>query len=892
MHYALLHNETPKGVAAARFHIAAGSLQEEDDQRGLAHFIEHMAFNGSQNVPEGEMVKMLERLGLAFGADSNAATSVYGATYRLDLPQADGERLETALFLFREIADKLTLDPAAIDRERGVVLAELRARNTPGARLGDALQAARFPGARLNQRDPIGVAEVLQSAPAEALRRYYETYYRPERALLVLVGDFDVAALEAQIKERFADWRGVRPDAPDPDPGAPRANTLAGAGYFEETLTPSFTAFWHAPPRPAAQTRASTTERLLRDTALGLLGQRLAERAEQADAPFLGGLFTDFNSKDLASGLSMAVTWKGARWREALEETQTLFRQALRYGFLEEEAARLRTNLRQAYEVGLASEATRNTYALAANLVGSFTGRTVFATLAQRRADFEADLARLTPENLHQALRDALPPGEPLLFLAGTKAPSDNFKMLRSQWSQGWKAPLKPYREEAAQVFPYGDFGPPGAIVERGEVADFAFNTYRFANGVRLNVKRTEFQKGRIGVQVNVGGGVFTLKPEPGWPAMAAALFNQGGLGKLTNVQIGKALTGKVASAALGLSGDVFTLNGATTPEFLALELQLLCALLTDPGYRTDAWERLRTSLRLAVDRDQGTPSGVLGRELALVLRNGDRRWAEPGKADIDAFNPAEVKPLFAPALASHPIEIAIVGDVDPEQAVAVVAATFGALPARSGWNTPEEARKVAFPAPGAQHRFTHKGATDQSALVLAWAAPDFANPRRARTAELLANLLRTRILDEVREKQATAYSPSAGNFASSLYPGYGYILISVQLQPEQLKAFEETAARLVEEFQNGAVTPDALERARNPLLERARNARKGNSYWLDLLSEAQSRPETLDDARTRIPDLESITAEDIAALAREVFAKAPVRVEVAPQERPAQPAR
>ena len=203
MKYALLNNATPKDSVVLRMRFDIGSFAEAEDQRGLAHFLEHMVFNGSTNVPEGEMVKLLERKGLAFGADTNAVTGFDGTIYKLDLPNASDDLIDTGLMLMRETASEVTIDPEAVDRERGIILSERRARDSYQLRNLVAQLAFQMEGMTVANRIPVGIEEVIRTAPATRIRDLYDRYYRPERAFLVLVGDFDPAAIEELIYGMF-----------------------------------------------------------------------------------------------------------------------------------------------------------------------------------------------------------------------------------------------------------------------------------------------------------------------------------------------------------------------------------------------------------------------------------------------------------------------------------------------------------------------------------------------------------------------------------------------------------------------------------------------------------------------------------------------------------------
>ena len=219
MRYAIMKNATPPGQASLRLRIAAGSLMENEDQLGLAHFMEHMAFNGTTNVPENELLRILERLGLAFGADTNAFTSFDQTAYTLELPRTNDETVDTSLRIMREQVSEALMKAEDIDAERGVIEGEERLRNTPALRSLKAQIALLAPGQRLSNRLPIGDLSIIRSAPRERFVEFYEAYYRPERATMIAVGDFDVDQMEAKIKSTFSDWTPKAADGPEPDLG-------------------------------------------------------------------------------------------------------------------------------------------------------------------------------------------------------------------------------------------------------------------------------------------------------------------------------------------------------------------------------------------------------------------------------------------------------------------------------------------------------------------------------------------------------------------------------------------------------------------------------------------------------------------------------------------------
>jgi len=288
MRYAIRRQATPPGQAAFRLWFATGSLMEADDQAGLAHFLEHMAFNGSKEVKEGEMIKILERLGLAFGADTNASTGFSETVYKLDLPHTDAETVDTALKLLREAAFNLSIDPAAVDRERGVVLAEERARDTPGYRVTIERLKFLLKGQRLPQRLPIGRVEVLKTAPAGRIADFYRQWYRPERAVFVATGDFDIDAMEARIRAAFGGWTAQGPAPAEPDQGSIAPRGAEARLVVDPGLTQGLQIAWVSPPDHAPDTVAKRRRDLIETLGLAVLNRRYSAIARGSDPAFLG----------------------------------------------------------------------------------------------------------------------------------------------------------------------------------------------------------------------------------------------------------------------------------------------------------------------------------------------------------------------------------------------------------------------------------------------------------------------------------------------------------------------------------------------------------------------------------------------------------------------------
>jgi zinc protease len=873
MTYALMHNATPSGQASLRLRFAAGAVMESDAQQGLAHFLEHMAFNGSTHVPTGEMAKILERHGLAFGADTNASTGSTETMYQLDLPKTDADTVDTSLTLLREIAGELQIPQAAVDRERGVVLSEERLRDTPGYRASTASLRFLLPGQLASERLPIGKIEVVSTASRAAIKAFYDRYYRPERASLVAVGDFDVDAMEARIKSRFGGWTNTHPAGPEPRLGVPAKRVSETRLVVEPGAPLGIQMNWVAAPDLAPETFAKDKKDLLEGLALAVLNRRLERLTRSASPPFISASAYSTDLYHSAKVVGLQVSAEPGAWNTALAAAAHEQKRLVDYGVLKGELAREIEDSRASFRQAVAEGATRRTPRLANMLVQALDERSVTQSPAQELAEFEQLVKLITPADVSATGRRLFSGSGPLLFVNSPQpiegGQSAVAVALRQARSQPVSAPIL----VADKTWPYAQFGPPGKVVERREVAEVGATMVRFANGVRLTVKPTKFRQSQVSVQVRFGDGRLDLPKTAPTAIWAGSAFIEGGLKQLTAEDIDQVLTSKIIGARFGVDDDAFVLGGGTKSADLDTELQLLTAYVAEPGFRPEAFERMRTYGLTLDSQVEATASGVLGRDLGQLLHNGDPRWSGVPSPDIiAASNPGDLKAMLASSLADGPIEVIIVGDIDVKRAIATTAATFGALQRTAETSAPTaDERKVAFPAPTAKPIVeTHKGRADQAMAVSAWPTTDFyADTKEARTLSVLAQVMQMRMTDDLRVADGATYSPGASLDTSQTYPGYGYLIANVEIPPSKLPIFFDEVHKLAQDLRTKEVSPDELTRATLPRIEQVKRARETNDYWVGVLAGAQTDPRRLDAVRTQITQLQQITRADLLKAAQ-----------------------
>ncbi len=875
MRYAIMRNTTPAGQTALRLRVGSGSLEESETEQGLAHVLEHMAFRGSAHVAADEMIRILQRKGLAFGPDTNAATEWTQTVYMLDLPRSDDDTLGVGLMLMRETAGNLTLDPKLLAIERGVVLSEERLRDTPDYRAEKAQIDLFLHGQLAARRFPIGTVEVVSKAPVERLRAFYQANYRPERTTLVAVGDFDPLTMESRIKAAFGDWRGVGSRRPEPDLGrVERRGTVVKLVEQPGAATRAVIAWarpYDAAPDTAAKERSQTIEAL----GLAILNRRFAALAQSDKPPFLGAGASFQNLFRSAKIAVVEAVSPPDRWRESLSASEREVRRLAVEGGTQAELDREIVEYRATLTNVLAGASTRPTTTLASTLVDTVDQNQVFTSPAQDLAVFEAAVKGLTIETVNKALREIFAGAGPLVELAAPVPVAGGEAAVKTAFDAARSEPMTHRAADAAVAWPYQSFGAPGIVTTRETVPDLGVTTVRFANNVRLLIKPTALRKDQILVAVDVGAGRLELpvdRPASEWTA--AALIG-GGFGKLSYEDSQRALAGKLYGAGFAIGNEAFQFRGMTRPDDLATQLQVMTAYLVDPGFRPEAFERARSGLLSELPQIAATPDGVFNRERGGLFTRGDPRFSFPAEPAIRAARIDDLKSLLAGPLASGRIDVTIVGDVTIDQAIGLTAATFGALPQRPPFEAPSPAAlTVRFPAPMAKPlTLTDTGRPDQAVAAVAWPTPDFfADMKRSRAVMIAAEILGNRLTEKVRIGQGATYSPETRAILSEVFPNYGYALSTVEMPPPLIPGFFDTVAAITRDMAEHGVTADELERARNPRLAGLRKSQETNEYWLANLTGALADPRRYDLIRTTFPDYQALTLADIQEATRSVF--------------------
>jgi len=897
MRYILRKNSEPRDRASLRLVVEAGSLYETESQRGLAHFLEHMAFNGSTHYAPDTLVEVFQRMGMSFGGDSNASTGYDQTLYQFELPNTQQATFAEAFQVFSDYAGGLLLLPEEIDKERGVILSEERQRDSVDYRTMIASLNFELKGTLFPVRLPIGSDDVIRNAKRPEFADFYDSWYRPERMTVIAVGDFDVDAVEQQLRTAFSGLRARAPARPVPNYGTITDARGLQVAYHYEKEAPStsvsittITPYSHEP-----DTAENRLKYLPRTLAVSMLNRRLDILAKKEGSTFTSGDSYATEAYDFIRSMGIEMTTKPELWRQALGTAEQELRRALEYGFQEAELREVVANYRNSLEQAVQTAPTRRSAGFAAELSAGIVQRIVPTTPEEDLALFGPALDSVTVEDCAAALKDAWDVPHRYIFVSGNalipaataaNAADDSAQReIAAAYNESAAVALEAPESMGDMAWDYTDFGEPATVTSRQHIDDLDVTLVTFSNGVRLNMKKTDFEANRIRIGVRIGTGSLSEPPsEPGLGFFIDGVYSSGGLGKYSADELDRILAGKTVGFGFSVGSDALSAGATTNPEDELLQFQLIMAYLTDPGWRPEA---LRQSLKETEEFYTGMEhelGGPLQMDVPRLLAGGDARFGLPTRDEVLARTVDEAKAWLAPQIATGAMEVAIVGDFDVDATIDIVARTLGTLPTREPLPDTAALRAVQIPSP-----FTREFAVEteipKGVVALYWPTLDEDAISENRRLAVLASIYENRMTEKLREEQGNAYSPAAGNIPSSAFRGYGFLQANVIVDPAEAQTVGDAMLEISDDLAKNGVTQDELVRAQQPLLTSLRESDRTNTYWGRVISRAQTKPVVLDWSRTRYSDVESITKEEVDALAKRFLPRDRVfRVTVLPK--------
>ncbi len=879
LRYIIKENHTPRDRVGMHLFVQVGSLNEKAKEQGMAHFIEHMLFNGSVHFAPGEMVKYFQRIGMQFGPDANAHTGFSQTVFDVVLPKGDAQSLAEGLLVLRDYADGALLLNEEVTGERKVILAEMCSRDSAQFRTFKASLQFELPGLLIGQRFPIGKSELIEKMDHQMLRNFYDTWYRPESMILVVVGDLTSGVAKDLIYERFSDIKARMPSQSPPAIGSMRHKGIKAFYHHEEETGMTHVAIETIvqQAQPLDSTHRQKQE-LVKQLADAMIQNRLDAMVQGSSAIL--------TAADIGSGYylrqikyaQIEADCKPENWRQALTQIEQALRKALTYGFSQIELQRAKNDLRAQLLKAVQEESTRDSKELAREILADLGGWRVFQSPRQRRDLLIPFLKTVTLEQIHKELDETWNADHRLILVTGNADLTSGAMIAEEQIKTVYLAAnsgkVLPTAEKKPAEFPYLPIpASAGEIVHRRRIEDLGIEQVEFSNGVHLNLKTTRFKQNQVLATLCFGSGEASEPIDlPGLSKMTQAVVNESGFGALDRTELEAALSGRLAQATLDIRENMVSINGSAATTELSLLFQLLHTFIKDPGYREDARQLVLNRFQQEYASLPHSVDGMMELNGQRFLAGGDRRFGAPQWEQLQQRTLSQMKAWLEGQMSLETMELAVVGDFDIDNAVDLAARYFGSL--QDHERKDKQDSSALQPGPVFPRGQTLKLAVDtdipKALVVVAYPTEDFWDIQRTRRLAIMAELFSERLRENIREKIGAAYSPYAYNHSYRAYKGYGMTRIHVQVDPHQADAIVQEIMHIAQNLVAEKSDADEFRRVLDPTLTYIKDLRQTNTYWLNsVLTGASRYPQQLDWSRTFERDYAAISAEEIAALAR-----------------------
>jgi zinc protease len=874
--YVMMKNQEPKDRVSMHLLVQAGSFHESESEMGLAHFLEHMMFNGSENFPPGDLVKYFQLIGMQFGPDANAHTSFKRTVYDILLPDGSSESVEKGLVVLKDYAQGAFLLQEEIDRERGVILAEKRGRDSASYRTYVAALNFEFPDARFAHRLPIGDESVIRSADHQLMKQFYDTWYRPEKMVLVMVGAFDVPGAEKLAREMFGDISARAPEMEVPEFGEISHEGLRTFYHHEsETGTTSVSIEAVRKVEKPTDSTSLRKEDVVLDMAMRMLQNRLDEMVSEPDAPFTSAANNMGRFMQEIEYAEISAECQPGKWKAALARIEQTLRQALAFGFNESELNRVKREFISALENAVAQAATRESGDLSNQIIWHINNEQVFLSPQQEKSLLVPHVNDVTPEAVHASLKKAWASNHRLVLVTGNASleedgGQDPGIQIRTVYEASTRQAVEAMEDSPPVSFPYlPKPASPGEMADRKEIEDLGIIQVDFENGVRLNLKKTDFEAGKVRVAVAFGDGKYSEPPDKAGLAMLTEeVINESGLGRMDKNELAYALAGTQVDTGFEISQDRFVMRGVCASQETALLFQLLHTCFLDPGFRPDALHLAMDRLEQAYQSLSRDIDGAMALRGRKFLAGGDSRFGMPPLEKLKELSLEDVRSWVLPFLNGSRLEVNVVGDMDPEAVIRHVSDYFGALPERKGPGKQTPSAAITFPA-GKALDVRVDTQIQKGLVVVAYPTDDYWDISQTRRISVLADVFSEKLRKKIREELGASYSPFAYNQPSRAYEGYGVLQAYVSVAPGQAAMVADAVKEISRDILANGVTAEDLDRSLKPILTSIKDYRRTNTYWLDrVMTDSLRHPQQLDWSRSFEADYASITIEDVRKVA------------------------
>jgi zinc protease len=867
--YYVMQHKKPEKRAQIWLAVNAGSVLEDDDQRGLAHFVEHMGFNGTKRFPKQAIVDMLEKSGVAFGADLNAYTSFDETVYTLQVPTDKPELVNKAVGVLRDWSDSVTFDPVEVDKERGVVLEEWRLGRGAGMRLFDKQAPVVFFGSKYADRITIGKPEIIKGAPRDTLVRFYKDWYRPDLQAVIAVGDFDPADMEAKIKAEFGSQKPAaspRPRTAVPVPPHEKALVTVETDPEATTTAVSITTkMAHRPLATARDYRRTIAERLYNQ----MLNSRLDEIRRKPNAPFLFAYSRSGGFVRTADSFTQSANLKEGKVPDALGSLLEEELRVERNGFTQSELDRAKSDVLRSFQQNVKQRDTEDGKNFAREIVRLF-----LTDEAMPGPEAELGLAeKLLPTITLAELNDlgkSLGKGSKVIAVTGPatmQKPTEASILAMASDIAARK--IDPYVDAVSNVPLVATAPKPGPVKTTKAMSELGVTEWTLANGVKVVVKPTDFKNDEVRMSGFAPGGT-SLAADADWDSVryADTIVGQGGLGSFDAVALRKALAGKVVSVNASIGELDESISAGASPADLESMFQLVYLSFTAPRKDENAFAAWKAREEENAKNRRLSPEGTFYEDMLVFSTQNHKRRQLPTPETIQKVSLDKAFDFYKARFAdASSFTFVIVGNLDLDKTKTLAETYLGSLPAagkKDNWKDPN----VVKPK-GVQKKQVAKGSEPKSSVTLTFHGPETWSRDAANDMQMLGEVLRIRFREVLREDMGGVYGVGASGAVTRRPKQEFNFTVSFGCAPDAIDKLEKAVFDEIKAVQTNGIGPDYISKVKELRKRAHETSLRENGWWLRELE----RSYTFGDDPKLILDfdpwVEKVTSDRVKAAAK-----------------------
>ena len=893
MTYYIKKNTKPENRAELRLALKAGSILEDEDQQGLAHFVEHMAFNGSTNFKKNELVDYLESVGTKFGPDLNAYTSFDETVYMLQVRTDDKELLDKGMLVMEDWAGGVSFDEEEIDKERGVVISEWRTRLSPDQRMQNVTFPKMYYNSQYAERLPIGKPEIIENADYDVVKRFYKDWYRPDLMALVVVGDVDVNAMEAKIKADFSKLT---------NPENPRERTSFNVPNHKETIvsiaSDEEAAFTRVRLMYKHQDVPNTTEEEYRTSLVHtlynrMLGARLQELTQSENPPFTFAstrYSSDVGTLDAYTSFAFVAEGGAAKGLETLLEENE---RVLKHGFQESEMKRAKEQMITNAKKGLKEKGKQESRRLSMKFVYNFLENIPIMNENQTLERYESFLPTVTLEEVNALAQKWITDENRVVVVDGPErpnAPVITEAEVRSLLSEVKTREIAPYVDNFSDKPLFDKELAMQAVKSQNKIDNVNITEVVLANGVKVLLKPTDYKNDEI-LMTSYSPGGHSLYSDADYhnASNAAGIINESGLGDFDAIQLGKLLTGKVVRASSYIGENYEGVNGSCSPDNLETMLQLTHMLFTSPRYDEATFNSVIAKDKSIYKNLMSDPRFFFGDQVQKILYSDNIRRNYPTEESLNALNLDRIFEIYKERFADgNDFTFTFVGNFDTNDIIPMLSKYLGTLPTLP---TEEEFKDLNINiVDGALDKNIKRGKAPKTNVNITYHGKHDWDKKANYHLKSMVEVMRIKLRESMREDKGGVYGVRVSSSTQKLPTEKYSITISFNSDPDKTEELLDTALQDIGNMMSNGPEDADLTKVKETQRQELIKKMKENRFWMNTINGKLKLDEDL--SKISLENLdeaqEALTANDIKKAAQKFFnAQQRVQIVMEPEAQP-----